>query len=96
MTLTRMIGFQAALIIGAALVMAFYIHFSDPQHRPPQVDGFFFSAFLVGFVSVLLLVIAWLTKPAKKHETIGAILAFVLLFIWWWIAAVLWVNTYGE
>ena len=90
-----MIGYQVALIIGAALLLAFYIHFPNEKLRPPVTEVRMVFFFLVGWVSVLLLVIAWLTKPIKKHETIGAILAFVSLFIWWWIVIVLWVNTYG-
>jgi len=90
-----MIGFQVALIIGAALILAFSIHFPDWHHRPPQPVRLFLS--LLGIVSVLLFVIAWFTKPAKKaHEKLGAILTFVFLLVWWYVAYFLWVNTYGE
>jgi hypothetical protein len=94
MTLLRMVGFQVALIIGAALFLAFAINFPDWHHRPPAPFKLFF--WLAGIVSVLLFVIAWLTKPAKKAlETLGAVLTFVLLLAWWYIAVLLWINTYG-
>ena len=90
-----MIGFQVALIIGAALLLAFSIHFPDWHNRPPAPYRLFFG--LAGIVSVLLFVIAWFTKPAKKaHQTLGAVLTFVLLLVWWYVACFLWINTYGS
>ena len=59
-----MIGFQVALIIDAALLLAFSIDFPDSHSRPAAPYRLFFG--LAGIVSVLLFVIAWFTKPVKK------------------------------
>jgi hypothetical protein len=94
MTLLRMVGFQVALIIGAALFLAFSINFPDWHHRPPAPYKLFF--WLAGSVSVLLFMVAWFTRPAKKAlVTLGAFLTLVLLLVWWYIAVFLWINTYG-
>ena len=94
MTLSRMIGLQVALIIGAALFLAFYIHFPNWHLRPPAPYKLFFG--LTSSVSVLLFVMAWFTKPAKKtHATWGIILTLGFLLAWWYTACFIWVNTYG-
>ena len=90
-----MIGFQVTLIIGAALILAFSIHFPDWHNRPPAPYRLFFG--LAGIVSILLFVTAWFTKPAQKaHKTLGVVLTFVLLLVWWYVACFLWINTYGS
>jgi hypothetical protein len=95
MKLLRMIGLQALVIAAAAFLLAYVIRFPDSHLRPPAPYKFF-GALLVS-VSLLIAIIAWLSgrRSATKQQwaTVAWMSGFWLM--WWYVAAYLWINTYG-
>jgi hypothetical protein len=94
MKLLRMTGLQAAVIIIAASLLAYVIHFPNWHDRPPAPYKFFWA--LVACISLLIVIIAWFTgrRSATKQWAIVAWMMGCLL-IWWYVAIFLWFNTYG-
>jgi len=93
MKLSRMLGLEVLVIAVAGFLLAHVLGFPDWHVRPPQPYRFF--AALMGSISCLIVVIAWLAgrKSTKQWVIVGCMMGFLLL--WWYVGIFLWVNTYG-
>jgi hypothetical protein len=79
MKLSRMLGLQVLVIAVAGFLLAHVLGFPDWHVRPPQAYRFF--AALMGSISCLIVVIAWLAgrKSTKQWTIVGCMMGFLLL-----------------